>query len=258
MTLTTLALLAATNTASAAADVQTSLSVPASSVVYEDGTYSVTVTNVGNKTANNVEIRVQLPETHTSPQVYSMGEVTSLDSGCIETGTEVVCTVGSLRRNKSATVSFDMYLPWSANSLDFVATASTSSSENSTANNSDSDSATVTYEDIVVSGPVTMNNSHCTGTDLQGYYECTLFPSSISGHTATLESDGTISFAFPGYEGTWGQDSDDQLWFVYEETGGGVVAEFEGNGVDASARCFEGITTFPGSAYNSAYEVCVP
>ena len=103
-----------------------------------------------------------------------------------------------------------------------------------------------------------MTNQHCTGTGLVAFYTCTLFPSSLSGHAATLEADGTISFpAYPsGYSGSWGQDSDDHLWMEYTYNGG-VVASFEGNGVDAAAECFEGLTTFPGSSYVSPYEVCL-
>ncbi len=256
MTLTALALLAATNTAGAAADIETTITIPNSSLVYEDDSYSVQVKNVGNRNANNVVVTVQLPETNTSPQVFTMGEVSNLDSRCTQSGTEITCNLGRVKKNKSETRTFDMYLPVSVNSLDFSASATTSSSESNTANNDDSDSATVIYEDIVLAGPLTADNSHCTGTDLQGYYECTLFPSSISTHQVTLNADGTLTFAYPGYAGSWGQDTDDQLWMEYTQNGQ-TVAEFEGYGVDASAQCFEGITTFPGSAYNSAYEVCL-
>jgi hypothetical protein len=103
---------------------------------------------------------------------------------------------------------------------------------------------------------VDLHNEHCTGTSLASFYECTLYPSSISSHDITLESDGTISFDGdpPDYTGAWSSSPDDQLSFTYSYDGT-VVAEFEGYGVSSS--CFEGLTTFPGSSYVAPYEVCV-
>lgn len=239
------------------ADIETTLSMPASSDVYVDDSYSVTVANVGSGNADGVQLTIQLPETNTSPTVHTMGEVSNIDSRCSLSGTQLDCSLGRIRKGRSATVSFDMYLPQSAGSLDFSATATTTSSESATGNNSDSGSAVVIYEDIPLSGQYFVTNSHCTGQGLEAFYECTLYPSSISGHTVTYEADGTISFTQAGYTGAWGQTADDQLWFEYYDGTGNLVADFEGNGVDASAVCFEGLTVFPNSAWVAPYEVCL-
>ena len=47
---------------------------------------------------------------------------------------------------------------------------------------------------------------------------------------------------------------DDRLALAYSFNGQ-LVAGFHGYGVGGD--CFEGITLFPGSSYNSAYSVCL-
>ncbi|MSQ02308.1 MAG: hypothetical protein EXR71_10535 [Myxococcales bacterium] len=91
---------------------------------------------------------------------------------------------------------------------------------------------------------------------LEAYYECTLFPSSISTHVATFEADGDISFVdYPDYFGEW-TVTGSALEFYYATTAG-VEAEFVGDGVDSGTEnCWEGLTTVPGSAYEAPYRVC--
>ena len=97
---------------------------------------------------------------------------------------------------------------------------------------------------------------HCTGQGLTAFYECSLYPSSLSGHVVALAADGTLSFPNQqGYDGTWAQATSDSLEMTYT-LNGQVVAEFSGSGVGGD--CFEGLTTFPGSAWVSPYEVCLP
>jgi hypothetical protein len=243
-------------TASAAPDLQTSLSVPAGELVYDSALVEVTVANTGSRHANNVEVVIQLPETNTSPQVYTMGDVTGRDSGCAQVGTAVVCDLGRVRKGQSATRWLEIALPWSDGSLDFTASASSTSGEDNPADNTDSGAASLVYVDSAIAGPVDYVARHCTGVGLEAFYECTLFPSSISTHDGIFEGDGSVSFPPPygDYSGSWTQDSDDHLYFQYTLFGD-VVAEFEGNGVGGD--CFEGLTTFPGSSYVSPYEVCL-
>ncbi len=100
---------------------------------------------------------------------------------------------------------------------------------------------------------------HCTGgASLTSFFECELFPSSISSHETIFDAGGTITFiaAPAGYTGTWTHPpSQNRLQFDYAD-GTGVVATFDGRGVDA--KCFEGKTVFRGSPYVSLYEVCFP
>jgi hypothetical protein len=245
------AALLSVSTATAGPQLSTTLSLPSSMDVYVEDTVTVTVKNTGNSNANDVSLTIQLPETNTSPSVYVLGDLGAYSADCTESGTTLVCDLGRIRKNRSTTVSLDIALPWSFDTLDFAATATASNASSSV----DVDSATVVYVDQVISGTANITNRHCTGTGLVAFYECTLFPSSISSHSATLVSGGTVSFDnFPGYGGSWGQDSDDHLWFEYTYNGD-IVAEFEGNGVGGG--CFEGLTTFPGSAWVSPYEVCL-
>jgi len=247
----------------AAADLTTSISVsPGTAQVYSTARYTVTVSNIGNKSASNATVRITLPATHTSPQVYVLGSVGALSAGCSRTGVTINCTLGSIARNASRSVFFDVALPVSSAPFVFTATAATPSAENSTANNGASRTASQSFYATTVDAtpgvPVRMLNSHCAGTGLTAWYECTLFPSSISAHEADFHDDGSITFPTePGFGGTWTvtvTPSGNQLAFTIDEIGYGPVATFTSWGADAD--CFEGLTTFPGSSYVSPYEVC--
>lgn len=254
---------ALTAPAHAAAELATTVTGPAGVEVDADGTWTVRVANTGNRdTTGSIVATVQLPTTHTSPTVQVLGDLGSL-GGCTQTGTQLSCNLGRIRKNRSASVSFVIALPWSAEDLVVGASVPVQSGESNTGNNSDSEVADLVYVDTPILTTTDMQHDHCTGTALTAWFECELYPSSISSHPATLVSDGTIDFTIAGseadgYTGAWGQDTDDQLWFTYSYAGE-VVAEFEGNGTGGG--CFEGLTRFydaPGvlSPYVAPYLVC--
>lgn len=241
----------------AASDVTVSVSQSSTPYVYQSGRYNVTVSNVGNQTANSVSVSITLPTTNTSPQVYVMGTVGSMASGCTRSGAVITCSLGSIRRARSATAWFDLTLPEAAEALDITAVASTTSSENSTSNNSATHTAALNNYAVALTTPDVALNQHCTGTGLTSYYECTLFPSSISDHTITLETDGSVTIhdVGPEYTGFWESLDATHLRVVYYELGV-EVAEFEGYGTSTS--CWEGLTTFnPDNGYVSPYRVCL-
>lgn len=258
-TFVALALLSLAPSAMAAADLTTSITTsPSTALVYSTARYTVTVSNIGNKNATSSTVRINLPATHTSPQVYVLGVLGAKSASCTQTGTRLDCALGTINKNASASVFFDIALPVSTTPFVFTATAATNVAENSTANNAASRTASQSFFATTVSGPVTMTNSHCTGTGLTSYYECTRFPSSIATHQATFNLDGSIVIpGEPTFSGQWtvtATPSGSFLEFYYEELGAGVVLEFEGWG--SSATCFEGLSTFPGSTYVSPYRVC--
>ncbi|MBL8786023.1 MAG: hypothetical protein JNJ59_14075 [Deltaproteobacteria bacterium] len=258
-TLTALALMTLAPSAMAAADLKTTLTTsPSTALVYSTARYTVTVANIGNKNATSSTVRIDLPATHTSPQVYVLGTLGAKSPSCTQTGTRLDCALGTINKGTSTSVFFDIALPVSTSPFVFTATAATPVAENSTSNNVASRTAAQSFYATTVGAPVTMNNSHCTGTGLTSYYECTRFPSSISTHQAVFNADGSISIpGQPDYTGQWtvtATPSGSFLEFYYEELGAGVAIEFEGWG--SSASCFEGLSTFPGSTYVSPYKVC--
>ncbi len=238
------------------ADLVLTRSAPVGVSVYQTGRYSMTVRNVGNRTADDVSLNIQLPATHTSPYVYVMGDLGAFDSRCTRTGTRLQCALGSLGRNKSTSVSFDVSLPYSTAPLVISGEATTTSAEPNRSNNSVSHTAGLLTYPVAITPPTAVTNSHCTGTNLSSYFECELFPSSISAHDTILNPGGTITFVgVPAtYTGSWSQPSPDRLQFQYFD-GGALVATFDGRGV--SNDCFEGATLFQGSAYMSMYQVCL-
>lgn len=246
-------LLTATPALAAAPNLVVSVAPPTGTMVYATGRTTVTVANTGNKDSTSVTLTIQLPATHTSPQVYVMGNVIAL-SGCTQSGTALTCGLGIIRKNHSTQVWFDLQLPESSAPLAFSANAPQAGDSNPANNSASWTVDPVNYANAVTSGG-TVTNSHCTGTGLTAFFECTKFPGSISFHDTVLNGDGSISFPGqdPGYGGSWSQPTAQSLHFVYTY-GGSTVATFDGNGVDGG--CWEGVTTFPNSSYVSPYEVC--
>lgn len=240
--------------AASGADLVTTLDGPTSVMVYETGEYNVVVDNNGNRNASDVEVVIQLPETNTSPTVHVMGIVDAWSSACAPSGTTLVCDLGRIRKGKSKSVWFDLALPEADQVLSIDATASSSTQERNPGDESDSITPILDNYDVALTTPQALFNSHCTGQGLTSFYECALHPSSITSHSITLNTDGSVELGVPGYTGSWSQGAPDQLAFTYSYNGQ-VVADFEGFGVSSS--CFEGLTLFPNSSWVSPYEVCL-
>lgn len=252
------------STAFAAADVRVTIPAPAATHVYDPVAYGIQVANIGNKTASAVAVDITLPRTHTSPGVHVMGQLSGIDPRCSQSGTHLLCSLGNLARNTSTTVAFQIALPEADEVLSISAVASSSSNENSLANNSAGNTPSLLHYDIPLTGGELMTAEHCTGTSLTSYYECTLFPSSISSFDFELVVGGTVEIdSEPDFGGTWSQtppgaQQSDPEYLALEFTyAGDVVAEFEGWGSNDAPECFEGMTTFPGSSYVSPYRVCL-
>lgn len=234
------------------ADLQTQINGPASAAVYSPYLYTVTVENIGNSNAENVTVTVDLPLTDTSPTKRILGTLSGLQNRCQVTNNKLVCNLSRIKKNKNDSFTFSLALPVSTKTLEIKATAVTSSPESITGNNTASIIPALSYQtNQLVSANVL--NSHCTGQGLTSYFECELFPSSISNHTATLNADRTITLP-AGYTGQWDQPSYQQLHFIYFEN---YVQVAEFNGYATTANCFEGMTTFPNPTYSSPYRVCV-
>lgn len=242
----------------AASDIRVTLPTPSPAYVYDVTGFDVTIANIGNKSASNVVVTIQLPATNTSPQVYVMGTLSPLDPRCTRSGTVLTCNLGTMARNTSTIIGVDIELPQAEEPLEITASATTTSSENSTLNNSaTAEAQLLNYAVAVAVGDVAVNR-HCTGQGLTSFFECLLFPSSITSHDVEFLSGGQIAIpGEPGYGGTWSQPDAYTLEVTYIDLfDNSVAAEFVGYGT--SANCFEGITTFPGgSPYVSPYEVCI-
>jgi len=239
----------------AAPDLRVQMPAPAPVHVYEEGGYDVVVANIGKHGAASVVLTIDLPATHTSPQVYVMGDLGAFDGRCSRSGTPPTCNLGALAKGQSTTVSFALALPVADEVLTLAASATTASGETALANNAASLSPALLHYATSVGDGDLASIDHCTGQGLTSFFECELFPSSLSSHQHVFNGDGTISIPEePDYGGVWSQSSADTLSFAYLYAGE-VVAEFEG--VGSSPGCFQGITTFPGSSYLSPYEVCI-
>jgi len=256
MVVCALSLLVATP-AFAAADLKVSIPAPAAQYVYSPTSYSIRVQNIGNAKANNVALTVTLPLTHTSPSVYVMGTLSAIDTRCAVSSNKLVCQLGTISNSKETSVTFKLAMPEANEVLKVSAAATTTSSETVTSNNSATNLPTQLNYAVTIPGGSYVTNRHCTGTNLTSFFECELFPSSISSHDTILNANGTVTVvADPvNYTGTWSQPSPNQLNFQYFENGN-LVVDFKGYG--STTTCFEGITLFPNSPnYVSPYKVCL-
>lgn len=237
------------------ADLNIQVQGPTSAFVNSPYVYTATVSNTGGSNASDVRVVIDLPLTNTSPTVHILGTLSGIDNRCQVIANRLECNLGTIRKNRNVSFSYTFALPVSTKILKFTAVASTTSNEPNQGNNTVSLIPSLAYAtNQLVSA--TVLNSHCTGQGLTSYFECELFPSSISQHTVTLVAGGSISFGVPGYTGTWSQPTPQQLYFNYFDGNNLMVAEF--NGFATSATCFEGMTTFPQSpGYVSPYKVCV-
>ena len=241
-------------------DLALTLVAPSGAHVYEVRRYTYTVKNIGNKPADAARLVISLPRTGTSPEVFVMGDVTSYTAGCTLSGTTLTCLLGTLGKNESRNLFVDLRLPYSTAPIVIDALASTTTTNEANAANN-----RVVHTAALATYPVTMQyltpvvHQHCTGNlSLTSFFECALFPSSITEHEATFNADNTITFvsAPATYSGTWiYRPAENRLQFTYFD---GVVrvAEFDGRGV--GGNCFEGLTTFPSgtAGYQSLYRIC--
>jgi uncharacterized repeat protein (TIGR01451 family) len=238
-----------------APNVSTSISAPAGVFYGANARYTVQVSNVGNATASSVAITVQLPRTNTSPTVHVLGDLGAMDPRCTRVGTTLQCTVTNHRAGRSASVYFDLAIPYSAAPVSLRANAVTAGDSN-TGNNNASGTLSLAAQSIAVNPVRQTLVRHCSGTNLISFFECELYPSSLMEHESQLNVDGSITFLHIGsstYGGTWTQPAPNRLQMTYTD-GADVVATFDGYGVDG---CFEGRTTFPNSTYVSMYQVCL-
>lgn len=216
--------------------------------------YSVKVRNMGNANAGGVKVKIDLPLTNTSPTQYILGKVTGLQTGCSIVARKIECNLGNIQPSVQRIVTFTFEYPVATKPLAMSANASTTTQgEINSNNNTDSRTQPVGYfTNQLVSADVLV--SLCTGTNLTSHFECELFPSSIQTFTMRLEAGGTITLPYPGYTGTWSQNSASELAFTI--TDGSDGASF--SGFASGSACFEGITNFiPVSSYSSPYKVCV-
>ena len=184
-----------------------------------------------------------------------LGTVGAKDARCVTSGNDLVCTLGTIAKGKTASVWFDIALPYSSAPISINASVTTTAKQNSLLNDSDSEVVPLGHPDLIIAGGETAYIDHCTGTGLTSFFECECFPSSISSHTHVFNADGSLTVPEDlTATGWWAQPTDGTLEFAYEVYGD-EVAYFSGVAVDSS--CFEGVTTFPGSIYVSPYEVCL-
>lgn len=239
------------------ADLQVQLQGPASAAISTPATYTVSVKNAGPATADGIQVSVTLPLTDTSPSVSVLGTVSALDPRCSVVSHKLQCALGSLKKNKTATFTYAYAAPVSTKTLRMTAKITASSASDANAGNNE---ASLVPNLSYPARPITsaaVSNSHCTGTNLTSYFECLLYPSSLSSHDATLNAGGGITLTEPGYTGNWSQNAaKTTLFFEYFDTNG-KIAEFNGFAINGG-NCFDGLTTFfPVSSYVSPYRVCI-
>ncbi len=243
------------------ADLVPTITPPTTTLVGEISHFDIRVANRGTRDSQAVSVVVQLPVTRTSPTVHVLGTVTAMSTGCQRVGTRITCSISGIRAGATAIRSVSIRLPYSVSQI-VVGVTTTTGNEINPGNNNTSHTVAQTFWEVPMPGnPVTIDNQHCTGTNLTSYFECTLYPSSISGHLATFtpvtSTSGTMDFGAngPGFEAFAGTYSISGSELNFQMTEDGVpIATFVGRGVDPD--CWEGKTTFVAGG-ESMYRVCL-
>ncbi len=250
--------------AAATADVIVQIVPPVTQTVDVSAQYGIQVSNTGSANANSVVLTVELPVTATSPTRHVMGVLSGLDSRCTQSVNVLTCNLGQIRRNRNTTVTFTLATPYMWVSQDIAASATTTTSDRNSANNSDSHEQVLDFVPTDLAGTFDVLITSCYGQNLSSFYECELYPSSYSELDATFEEttpgNGVITFPTlpPEYAGLitgdWNQATDEDLAFTIYEAN---VAEVEFVGKAIGNDCFEGSATFPSSGDMIPYQVCV-
>lgn len=239
------------------ADLSVSISAPSGVHVYEAARYTVQVKNIGKKSSAGGTLTIPLPQTGTSPTTHVLGTLGARSNGCSLSGTNLTCSVPSTGKGVTRSFFFDLAAPQSAAPMQLGASVAPAGADASSANNAATRTLSLLHYDEPIAAPVDTVNSHCTGVGLTSFFECELYPSSISFHEITLNPNGSISFdpQWGGvYTGAWTQPTAQELTLSYLEYGS-PAASF--NGYATGDGCFEGLTTFPNSQYVSPYQVCL-
>lgn len=227
-------------------------------MVESSATYNVRVNNTGTRDASGVNVTITLPQTHTSPGVSVLGTL-GTTTGCTRSGVTLTCYVGTLRKGNNTSFNVNIAFPENDGPIAINATASTTTLPEISSTNNASTFAVEqdNYDVLFAATGFDTTVRHCTGTNLTSFFECELYPSSISTHYQTFNADNTLSFPAygPDYGGVWASDTPDHLTFTITELGSPTV-EFEGWGTPGD--CWEGVATFYSTTvYVSPYEVCV-
>jgi hypothetical protein len=239
-------------TADAAPSVDLTVTLTAPSArVYDEGTYSFRVANVSNRNATGVQLVIDLPRTNTSPQVYLMGNLGARDPRCTYANQRLTCTIGALNRNTATTLDVALRLPYAVAPLSITATASSTGSPEATpANNTLTHVPQLAFHPTSFSGGA-IETRVCAGTGLTSFFECELFPSSISSFTGRLESNGSITVDNePVITGAWWPITDG----VHIEYVDGVTI-YAMDAKSVGGDCFEGRLSFGGNQV-AMHEVC--
>lgn len=242
------------------ADLEVQLIGPTVADINLPATYTVTVTNRGANTSAAITATIGFPVTHTSPQVYLLGAATPLDQRCQMTGLTMSCSLVGLRKGWSTSFLFKYTAPVAAKPLTVSVSATSATADPVSTNNSASVLPNLRYPARpITGGSATVRG--CTGTGLTAFAECERFPGSIWSHVLQFLPQGGITYAVPGYSGTWSQNTarTSLRMELYVDQGQGPVKTGEFNGWAINGRnCFQGLTTFvQNTTYVSPYEVCL-
>lgn len=241
------------------ADLQVQLVGPTVADINLPATYTVTVTNRGANTSAAITATIGFPVTSTSPQVYLLGAATSSDPRCSMTGRTMTCSLVGLRKGWSTSFFFKYTAPVAAKPLTVSASATSATADPVSGNNSASVLPNLRYPARAIGGGSATVRG-CTGTTLTAFEECERFPGSIWSHVLQFFPQGGITYAVPGYSGTWSQNAarTSLRMELYVDQGQGPVKTGEFNGWAINGKnCFQGLTTFvQNTNYVSPYEVC--
>lgn len=211
---------------------------------YDYAGYEIEVTNIGTRKVADITLTIELPETDT-PQVEVLGIVGGMDPRCSASGTQVVCSLGTIGPGNAEYPWFELALPWADRVLAVTATATSSEADTTTTINTDTEVGALAYYSVQVQ-PVQAPTDACLPVWPHGYssyFECTIAPGVPLYGFWSFAANGDIWLAdAPTVVGSWSQPASNRLVYTYDHGGLTGLEQFEGWGTSPS--CFEGISSY--------------
>jgi hypothetical protein len=241
----------------ASPDLEVDIAPPPLVYAYEYTDYEIAVTNVGSNDVVGITLSIDLPETDT-PQVEVLGIVGDMDPRCTASGTQIVCSLGTIGAGKTEYPWFVLALPWANGVLDVTATATSSAADTTAASNTDTEVGAPAYYDVQVL-PGLAPTDACLPVWPHGYssyFECTIQPGlSMYGYWSIAANGDIWLDDVPGVVGSWWQPASNRLVYTYDH-GSAIhgVEQFEGWGT--SPRCFEGLSSYSVSGVTHPRTIC--
>ena len=238
------------------ADLALTLLAPASVDVSDPIAVQLVVYNHGPKRAKNTTVTLSLPA--------NVG-VNSLASECYLSGSDIICDMGTLRRNRQHTSSIELQAPGNGGNVLLAASVTSNRNDPNPSNNNAQASITVNAPPpppppsvaVVINTPQQVDFTACW-TDpydnLPASFNDCQAPAEAGSMTLNANNN-SVTTGDPGVIGTWSQPTPETLQINFTDLNYNPLSVWRGTGVSSS--CWTGDIEFISAVAEAAWQGCV-